>query len=339
MGNDKTIILMSGLSQDAGKMAKIAAEKIIESREFDYLDYALTGSITDTKALAGSTYFGLIKPYHHGSFLEDISRKKDKVIIVDYSQPDAVNRNAELYCKHKIPFVMGTTGGDRKKLEEVVQNSEISAVIAPNMAKQIVALQDFMDNYSKEHEGALKGCKLSITESHQAGKKDTSGTAIKMIEYFNRLGIDFKKEQINMIRDPTSQIDMGISRNYLSGHGWHEYTINSKQGGGVQNMLMAGRLMTFLSEDKVFSDYLDSIPFANSGYGRVCRMSKDGTVGFSLEWNGKSPDIVKLSHNVNGRDIYAEGTIDAIRFLNKKFHQEGNKGKVYSMIDVLKEQK
>jgi dihydrodipicolinate reductase len=30
--------------------------------------------------------------------------------------PDVIMDMAALYCKHKTPFVMGTTGGDREKL-------------------------------------------------------------------------------------------------------------------------------------------------------------------------------------------------------------------------------
>jgi 4-hydroxy-tetrahydrodipicolinate reductase len=43
-----------------------------------------------------------------------------------------------------------------------------------------------------------------------------------------------------------------------------------------------------------------------------------------------------ITHNVNGRSVYAQGTLDAVRFLDKKI-LSGEKGKVYSMMDVLKE--
>lgn len=45
--------------------------------------------------------------------------------------------NAELYCKIGIPFVMGTTGGDRLKLNQIVKNSNVYAVISPQMGKQV----------------------------------------------------------------------------------------------------------------------------------------------------------------------------------------------------------
>ena len=48
-------------------------------------------------------------------------------------------------------------------------------------------------------------------------------------------------------------------------------------------------------------------------------------------------DTVKFefSHNVNGRDIYALGTLDAAGYLAQKVSR-GSKSVVYSMIDVLK---
>jgi len=41
-----------------------------------------------------------------------------------------------------------------------------------------------------------------------------------------------------------------------------------------------------------------------------------------------------FSHNVNGRDVYAKGTLDAVLYLDKKV-KDGVKGTVFTMIDVL----
>lgn len=41
----------------------------------------------------------------------------------------------------------------------------------------------------------------------------------------------------------------------------------------------------------------------------------------------------QFRHNVVGRRVYAEGTVDALVFLAK---QAGSEKKVYNMIDVLK---
>ena len=44
-------------------------------------------------------------------------------------------------CMYVCMYVQGTTGGDRDELTADVRNADIQAVIAPNMAKQIVAVQ------------------------------------------------------------------------------------------------------------------------------------------------------------------------------------------------------
>jgi 4-hydroxy-tetrahydrodipicolinate reductase len=124
---------------------------------------------------------------------------------------------------------MGTTGGDRKKLEETVVSSSIAAVIAPNMAKQIVGFQAMMEYAAKTFPGLFLGYSLEIRESHQTGKADTSGTAKAMVGYFNELGVPFSEDQITKVRDPEIQkARWGIPEEHLAGHGWHTYTLVSE---------------------------------------------------------------------------------------------------------------
>ena len=44
--------------------------------------------------------------------------------------------NARFYGASGVPFVMGTTGGDREALMRDVEAAGVSAVIAPQMGKQ-----------------------------------------------------------------------------------------------------------------------------------------------------------------------------------------------------------
>ncbi|KAK1277636.1 hypothetical protein QJS04_geneDACA007395 [Acorus gramineus] len=56
-------------------------------------------------------------------------------------------------------------------------------------------------------------------------------------------------------------------------------------------------------------------------------------------YNLTSPDqtvSLEIQHNVCGRSMYAEGSIDAAIFLAKKVQSEADK-KLYNMIDVLRE--
>lgn len=265
---DKTKIMIAGLP---GKMATLVAEYVEKAEDMELMGLALTEKVGSLLKIGKTDVFQAPLPLHEIK-LKELSPD----IIVDFTQPKSVNRNAELYCLYEIPFVMGTTGGDRELLIKTVEGSNISAVIAPNMAKQIVAFQAMIEYAAMSFPNVFEGYKLRITESHQKGKADTSGTAKAMINYFNKLGIPFEKEQITMIRDPDKQlVKLKVPEKYLNGHGWHTYTF----------------------------------------------YSPDETVLF------------RFIHNVCGRDVYALGTLDAIRFLAKRKEMEE---KVFSMIDVLK---
>lgn len=146
------------------------------------------------------------------------------LVAIDFTHPSAVNGNAELYTSVGIPFVMGTTGGDRAKLIETVKSSGSYALIAPNMCKQIVALQATIKQMSEQFPASFNGYSLSIDESHQSGKADTSGTAKAMLPFFNALkGGDqpLTVEGIKKRRTKEDSMKLGVPEESLSGHAWH----------------------------------------------------------------------------------------------------------------------
>ena len=263
-----------------GNMAVSVAQHILDDNRFDLVPEALTGpEIVETEFSLDTTIVRLIPPEKREVQIAAIMEKEGKFISVDYTHPSAVNENADFFCRHGLPFVMGTTGGDRNLLEEAVCASSISSVIAPNMAKQIVGFQAMMAYAANMFPNLFQGYSLAIKESHQRGKADTSGTAKAMASYFNQLGIPFSENDIIKERRPeTQKTEWGIPEKYLQGHGWHTYRLNST----------------------------------------------DETVSF------------EFTHNVNGREIYAKGTLDAVMFLDKKVN-EGTKGSVFTMTDVLKD--
>ena len=269
-------VMLNGLP---GNVSTVIAGHIHKDSRFNLLPWSLTGpEIEDPACVVGSQEIKLVRPDEREAVLADLRVQSNPLIAVDYTHPSAVNDNAACYCRHNLPFVMGTTGGDRAALVHTVEDSQNTAVIAPNMAKQIVGFQAMMEWAAAEFPDLFKGYTLTIRESHQHGKADTSGTAKAMVGYFNALGLDYSADDIQMERDPKRQAAIwGIPEDHLNGHGWHTYTL----------------------------------------------VSGDETVTF------------EFTHNVSGRDVYAYGTMDAVVFLEAKI-RAGQKGKVYSMIDVLK---
>jgi 4-hydroxy-tetrahydrodipicolinate reductase len=220
-------VMVNGLP---GNVSRIVAAQILKDKRFELVPYSLTGpEIQEPEYALESVAIKLIQPDKRKLQIEAVIKSHERFLSVDYTHPSAVNSNAEFYCGCGLPFVMGTTGGDRKKLEETVMSSSIPAVIAPNMAKQIVAFQAMMAYAVDTFPGLFKGYSLEIRESHQKGKADTSGTAKAMVGYFNELGVSFSEDQIIKIRDPEVQkTQWGIPEQHLAGHGWHTYTLVSE---------------------------------------------------------------------------------------------------------------
>lgn len=327
---DKTNVMVNGLP---GKMASEVAEHIVRSQGFKVYSFSLTGSeipVFYHSIETNAHMVGLVKPVEREDFFRGHAKDKPKM-CVDFTHPSAVNANAELYCRYKLPFVMGTTGGDRDLLTKVVANSDISAVIAPNMAKQIVTLQALMEGFANENANSLDGYTLNIDESHQKGKADTSGTAKAMVKYFQTLGILFDNNQIRMIRNPVTQREIGVPEAHLSGHGWHRYTLESPHGRYDKPTQLFSEIEEFLDSSPVFAGYGKEFIEAEFTHG-IIRRADDNSATFSVRKSSLDGKIT-IEHNVNGRGIYARGTIDALRFLNAR---KDEKGKVYSMIDVLK---
>jgi 4-hydroxy-tetrahydrodipicolinate reductase len=334
--NEKISVMVNGLP---GKMASAIAEKLLLSPEFSLVPFSLTAEETSERTYKiPMAEFVLVKPSERYEMFPKIQTFQEHrpFISVDYTHPSAVNENVEFYSEYDngLPFVMGTTGGDRNALEEIVIDSEICAVIAPNMAAPIVSLMNFMDKYSKEHEGDLRDCGLSIIESHQKGKADTSGTAKAMVQYFNLLGINFDVKDIIMIRGPDEQRKLGVPQEHLGGHGWHTYVLkaNSKKNyDDISNLDAAIFREVLTHSNPALKGYNHFDGLVNEFSTRAVSPDKSVLLAINLT----EENNFTIAHNINGRSVYVDGTLEAIRFLNTKI-QAGEKGKVYSMADVLK---
>ena len=281
----KYVILISG---GGGKMAQAAATCALERGHRMY-PYAPSGPSSGGRqvSLPGSSApLHLVTPSEHKKCLCDAAENyRNRLLVLDYSLPTAVEDNVKLYCELNLPFVLGATGGDRAKLAAIAEASKTKCVIAPQMGKQLVALQAMLDAASRDFPGAFQGYTLRAVESHQATKKDTSGTAIKMTAALEALGAAFESgDAIKSVRDRDTQLAMGVPENALdSGHAFHTYEM----------------------------------------------ISPGGDVKFTI------------GHDVCGRHVYAEGSVDAIEFLaSMAVHADAPGGEddkvVFSMEDVLR---
>lgn len=242
-------------------------------------DVARLGSID-----VGGVDVSLRPPEALAETLAEAKALHEHLVVVDYTLPTAVNANVASYASAGVPFVVGTTGGDRAALAATAAGAPTASVISPNMGKQIVALQTAIARWAEEFPGSCAGYTLRVVESHQASKADASGTAKAIVASLRDLGVQpFSDDDIELVRDRESQLGrMHVPEEAINGHAFHTYTLTSP----------------------------------------------DGSVELAFQ------------HNVTGRRVYAEGTVDAAIFLaNKVYGNEqptAQPGTVFSMIDVLK---
>ncbi len=215
----RTPVLVAGLP---GRMATLVAEELARDEGYDLLPFAVTSRRHNRETVQ----FGGQRVRLNDYIPFDI-RQRRGTVAVDYSTPQSATTNALEYTILGLPFVMGTTGGNREELESMVKRSPVSAVIAPNMAVEVVAIQDELNDLITTSPDEFAGWRMTIRESHQATKKDVSGTAVAFRRQLEALGATLDGE-IESVRDPQVQRELGIQN--IDGHAYHWITLTNPDG-------------------------------------------------------------------------------------------------------------
>jgi dihydrodipicolinate reductase len=239
---DKIKVMVNGLgAEHEGKMARIIAGGIIDSEDYELLLNSLTGPDRPRRAFVNPLFsknvqkiadIELVRPGYHDDVLERVREKYDKVVAIDFCKGEGVaDRNAELYHKFDIPFVMGSTGADYSLIERLAVENENPCVAAPNMDPQIVSFMDGIRYMADSYPGSWEGYLLMLSETHQADKinketglPETSGTMKAMLKNLGALtSREVSIGEILSERSPKTQQSLWqVPEQWL---GWHAYHI------------------------------------------------------------------------------------------------------------------
>ncbi len=128
---NKINLMINGIP---GNVALTIAKHVIKDKRFTLVPYSLTGPDIDEKTCKVDNFkFSLIKPDKRDEKIKHIKTEYENLFSIDFTHPSSVNSNALFYINNDLPFVMGTTGGDREKLQDDINKGIVPAVIAPNM--------------------------------------------------------------------------------------------------------------------------------------------------------------------------------------------------------------
>ena len=127
-----------------------------------------------------------------GDSLEQLTKTGTEV-VVDFTTPDSVMKNLEFAITNDIHVVVGTTGFDEVRLNQLRdllnKHPKVGALIAPNFGLGAVLMMQFSKTAAKYFESA------EIVEMHHAHKVDApSGTAIRTAELITTARKENSKE-------------------------------------------------------------------------------------------------------------------------------------------------
>lgn len=225
-----------------GPMAVAVAEACLD-RGFNIVPLAFTGpQIRENEIIIKgeerTQWVELVTgPGHSDEADAKLSKLKEDfphLVVVDYTHPSAVTNNVQCYVKNDADFVMGTTGGDPAEIDPLLDKGKNIAVLAPNMAKQIVALQATLKDMANRYPRSFEGYTLTVTESHQSKKADTSGTAKAVVAHLvdlNGGNFDDAFNSIVKLRTKDDSMGFGVPEEYIdAGHAFHTYHMTSSDG-------------------------------------------------------------------------------------------------------------
>jgi len=157
------------------------------------------------------------------------SKHGDKLVVVDFSHPDALLKHAEMFAEVGVNFVIGTTGGDREALAKIAENAPgVYAFIAPNMCKQIVAFQCAMERMATDFPDVFKDYTTEVTESQPKRATARSTVSEDMVTAFQKLGAKSEASDIKVVRDDEGAKALGVSN--VDFHSYHSYKLKSNDG-------------------------------------------------------------------------------------------------------------
>lgn len=113
-------------------------------------------------------------------------------VLIDFTRPEASLQYLEACQKHKVKFVIGTTGFSAEEkllIQEAAKN--IAIVFAPNMSVGVTLLINLVEQAAKV---LSEGYDIEVVEMHHRHKVDApSGTALRLGEAAAKgLGQDLK---------------------------------------------------------------------------------------------------------------------------------------------------
>jgi len=158
----------------AGRMGREVIKAVLKEKDLNLVGAIDVKEIgADAGEMVGSTSNGV----KIQADLRKVLENTQPHVLVDFTNPQAVIRNAKTALNHGVSPVIGTTGLDEIEIQElrrVADKNNLGVLIAPNFALGAVLMMDFTRRAARYFKH------IEIIELHHDQKIDApSGTALK----------------------------------------------------------------------------------------------------------------------------------------------------------------
>ncbi len=155
-------------------------------------------------------------PFSRWSKDYKLQSKPDETVLIHVGSgrelPDIIEYCTKLGAENAPTILHGSTGQDKL----IPQNPGCPIVKTPNFALPMLA---FIKNLPRIAWGLAPREQVKVArimESHQSTKKSVPGTAVAMARV-----LGMPESMIESVRDPETQIALGVNPEALDGHGYH----------------------------------------------------------------------------------------------------------------------
>ena len=136
------------------------------------------------RAIEATNDLKLIAEIDLGDSIDTLISSKAEV-VVDFTHPDSVMKNLQFAVSNNIHVVVGTTGFNEDRINEVTEllknHPKVGALIAPNFGLGAVLMMQFAAQAARYFES------VEIIELHHPEKADApSGTSIRTAELISK---------------------------------------------------------------------------------------------------------------------------------------------------------
>jgi 4-hydroxy-tetrahydrodipicolinate reductase len=180
MGSTKIRLSISGAT---GRMGRRIAALALADRRFQLISGVERKSHPDIGRIIDGSHAPIVDN------VQEIISKTD--VLVDFSVPQAILKNAAVAAKAKVALVVGTTGLNQSQFKKLKLSARrIPIVFSPNMSQGVNTLFRLVEKAAK----ALGSYDIEIIEAHHNLKKDSpSGTALKLADIAAEASGRYKK--------------------------------------------------------------------------------------------------------------------------------------------------